>query len=110
MTRFPLRTRVYAALVALTVLTALFTWWQWDKQWPHEWMPNFIAEWSGLIVAVVILAIVVRQPLVDAWRVTRGGSSHRGDTDTRWLLSPRGTAARKRDATLIPFRARGPLA
>jgi hypothetical protein len=54
-TRLPLRTRVYAALVALTVLTSLFTWWQWDKQWVHEWMPNFIAEWSGLIVAVVIV-------------------------------------------------------
>jgi hypothetical protein len=33
------------------VVTAAF----WDKGWVHEWMPNFIAEWSGLLLVVLVV-------------------------------------------------------
>ena len=54
--RFPVTAkRVYVALGALTVLSIVLTAWQLDQKWAHEWMPNFIAEWSGLFVAVVVI-------------------------------------------------------
>jgi hypothetical protein len=53
--RWKLTTRVYVGLVALTVITVIVAVWQWDKAWAHEWLPNFIAEWSGLFIAVVIV-------------------------------------------------------
>lgn len=47
--------RVYAALGLLMVVTVVVAVWRWDDSWTHEWLPNFIAEWSGLFIAVAIV-------------------------------------------------------
>jgi hypothetical protein len=46
---------VYVALALVMVATVAIAVWQWDETWAHEWLPNFIAEWSGLFIAVAIV-------------------------------------------------------
>jgi hypothetical protein len=50
-----LTTQVYSALGALTVITIAVAVWRWDDPWARDWLPNFIAEWSGLFIAVAIV-------------------------------------------------------
>jgi hypothetical protein len=48
-------TKVYAGLAVLTLVTVVLTLVFWDQAWVRDWMPNFIAEWSGLFLAVAIV-------------------------------------------------------
>jgi hypothetical protein len=50
-----LTTWVYLGLGMLLVVFLAVTAWRWSDGWVQTWMPNFIAEWSGLLVAVVIV-------------------------------------------------------
>jgi hypothetical protein len=53
--KWSLVVRVYAGLAALLIFSIVLSAVFWDHKWAQEWMPNLIAEWSGLLVAVLIV-------------------------------------------------------
>jgi hypothetical protein len=50
-----LTTRVYIGLALLLLVFVALTAALWSESWAQTWMPNFIAEWSGILIAVAIV-------------------------------------------------------
>jgi hypothetical protein len=46
-----IRAVVAAAAILTAVTAALFTM-EYGHEWAHEWLPNFVAEWTGILFAI----------------------------------------------------------